>query len=87
MSLSELSRELGIPAKNIRRWKIEGIDRGARCGRKVVDLGMEITLRDWLKSKWINQIPVRNRDIKEAALRLTDKPNFKASKGWLSKFV
>lgn len=85
--LTDISKELGIPAKNIRRWKEEGINRKVGAGRRIKDIDMELNLRRWLIGEWnLGRYP-SCKEIKQMAKTLSTNIEFRASKGWLQKFV
>lgn len=85
--LTDISKELGIPAKNIRRWKEEGINRKVGAGRRIKDIDMELNLRRWLIGEWNSGRYPSCKEIKQMAKTLSTNIEFRASKGWLQKFV
>jgi hypothetical protein len=84
MSLGQLSRSRNIPAKNIRRWNQEGLDRKKGAGKKVRDPEMERKLRAWVVT---NNIGFNDKkQIRDMAIKSANDPTFSASKGWMQKF-
>lgn len=86
-SLAKVSNDLGIPAKNIKRWKANGIKRKTGAGRKRIDPEMEESLYAWLQENHTEGERVDREILRQVALMLTSKQEFLASKGWLVRFV
>ncbi len=51
MSITEISRTLGIPCKNIKRWATEGIFRKRGGGRRRTNPSLEEDVFRWLTSQ------------------------------------
>lgn len=82
------AKATGVPPKNLKRWLVSGPHR-KKGGRRTQDPDMERQLFTWIKGYFAsyNAFP-QSRRIKEKALELSRfKSNFKASKGWLEKFM
>lgn len=47
-SITEVSRNLGIPCKNIKRWATEGVDRKRGGGRKKTNPHLESEVYKWI---------------------------------------
>jgi hypothetical protein len=85
---------IGIQAKSIKRWVRDGVVRirggfASQGGRKVADPAMEAKLSKWLNLYFLdNGQKPSNKDIRRKAIDLSSNQNrFKASKGWLEKFI
>lgn len=87
ISLGRLSKELEIPAKNIRRWRDEGLERKKGPGKKIKDPEMERELKNWLDERERSNNPAKKSEIQDKAKELSRDPKFHASKGWLQKFL
>lgn len=83
-----VSKKLRIPAKNIKRWIASGAVR-KKGGRKTQDPKMESNLNNWIQGyiATYKKMP-SSREIKLKAMDFSSKAMpFKASKGWLEKFL
>jgi hypothetical protein len=87
MSITEISRSLGIPCKNIKRWATEGVFRKRGGGRRRTNPGLEEDVRRWLDSHYAFGDSIGIEVIQEYALSRSRDPNFKASRGWAIKFI
>ena len=87
MPVSQISKNFGIPIKNIKRWCEQGVDRKEGAGRKRLDPLME----DELYKRIIDLQPEGGKlsieEIREKALSLSTVPDFKASRGWVINFM
>lgn len=86
-SALEAAQKWDIPVKNIKRWMKNGPER-KKGGRKTQDPVMESNLADWIR-QYISSHKAMpsSRMIKDRALELSKFNDFKASKGWLEKFM
>ena len=87
VSLTRISKVMGIPCKNIKRWHDYGVDRKKGAGRKKTDPVMEENVCGWI---YRNHHPGEDLDpcqLQQVALHFSTDPNFKASKGWLGNFL
>lgn len=50
MSITEISRTLGIPCKNIKRWATDGIYRKRGGGRRRTNPGLEEEVYRWINN-------------------------------------
>lgn len=84
--ISQVSKEMGIPRKNIKRWVNFGVER-KKGGRKMQDPKMEAKLAAWVISyiKEHKEMP-KSHLIRSKSLEYSTNPEFKASKGWMEKF-
>lgn len=87
MTITEISRLIGIPCKNIKRWAVEGVDRKRGGGRRKTDPSMEDDIHDWLKRHHKMGDRISVEEIQEYALSKATDPTFKASRGWAIKFI
>lgn len=85
-SLSGVSRELGIPIKNIRRWSILGVEKRPKTGRKPADPEMEANLVRWIAGRRRDGREPSRGEVQAKAAELSNKADFKASKNWYDKF-
>lgn len=96
--IRKVSKEIQIPIKNVKRWlefgperkKGKGIKLKSGGGRKTLDPDMEDDLYDWClaESKRKEGKPLSRSTLKQAARKFSRFPgSFKASKGWLDKFI
>ena len=85
---AKAARALGIPSKNLKRWLLSGPIR-KKGGRKTQDPIMERRLMKWIEDYRSSHKKLPStREIKENARKFTScQINFKASKGWLEKFL
>lgn len=81
------AKETGFPTRNIKRWLKAGPSRKKGCGRKALDSNMEDDLFKWLneEQKRTGQLPSSSQ-IKKKAKKMSNVPDFKASKGWVENF-
>ena len=88
MTLREVTRIYDVSANNLIRWK-KGIERRAGAGRKVVDHDMEEKLINWLRGELARNggKKLTRKLIQKNAKKWSDNTQFKASKGWLERFV
>ena len=79
---------LSIPIKNLKRWIKNGPVR-RKGGRRTQDPQMERRLIEWIKNYLqTNKSYPLSKDIRDKAILFSDnKKLFKASKGWLEKFM
>lgn len=87
LSITEISRTLGIPCKNIKRWATEGIFRKRGGGRKRTNPGLEEEVYRWLNLHHPFGDNLHIEEIQEYALSRSRDPAFKASRGWAIKFI
>lgn len=88
--VEEVSKTFGVAVKNIKRWLKQGVQRIKGGGRKVLDRNLDTALSKWLiqvslKDK-VNVVTNKGR-VKKQARQLSTVSGFKASKGWLDKFL
>lgn len=86
-SVLQTCKDFNIPAKNLKRWMQQGPIR-RKGGRKTQDPEMEENLSCWIagyQDKYL-KTPT-SKMIKEKALQYSQVEGFKASKGWLEKFL
>jgi hypothetical protein len=76
-----ISREFGIPRRNLLRWKKNGCERKEGGGRPT-DLALEQLIHDKIKSQELTD----ERAIRNFAMEYSRTTSFKASKGWFVKF-
>ena len=92
------AREFKIHAKRIRDWykqkellkkmkKTRGRKRLAGGGRKMLDEGMEKAVFDWIGEMRASNLRVSRRMIKAKAKDTSTEEGFKASNGWLQRFM
>ena len=88
MTLREVARIYGVSTNNLIRWK-KGIERRAGAGRKIVDYEMEEKLIKWLRGELTKNRgkKLTRKLIQKNAKKWSDNTKFKASKGWLERFV
>ena len=87
MSITEISRYLGIPCKNIKRWATEGVSRKRGGGRRRTNPCMEEEIFRWINRNHDFGDTIHIEEIQDYALSRTNDPNFKASRGWAIKFI
>lgn len=87
LSITEISRNLGIPCKNIKRWATEGVFRKRGGGRRRTNPTLEDDVHRWIESNYEfgDNVPVEQ--IQQYALSRSRDPTFKASRGWAIKFI
>jgi hypothetical protein len=85
---TKAAKTLGIPSKNLKRWIVSGPVR-KKGGRKTQDPEMERRLMKWIEDyKMVYHKLPSTRDIKDNARAFSScRHLFKASKGWLEKFL
>jgi hypothetical protein len=81
----EVARRFNISVNNICRWK-KGTKRKVGAGRKVVNLGMEAKVIEYVKELTKSGKVFSRRQIQDKAKELSTDPTFKASKGWFERF-
>ena len=76
-----------VSVRNLKRWIREGIKQDSRR-KKIRDPKMEAELREWIQlyCKGNESFPSGSL-IRRKALLLSDDKDFKASLGWLQKFI
>ena len=85
--LRKVARDLKVPLKNLKRWVEVGAHRKKGGGRKTLDPDMEYELYQWCLSQLTDK-PLTRGLIKQRARNLSRfQGSFKASKGWLDKFI
>ena len=83
----EISRKLQIPCKNIKRWSQQGVERKKGGGRKRFSPETERSVAQYLKSNYKHGSEVSYQSIQNVAKRFSSDQSFKASRGWVVKFV
>jgi transposase-like protein len=86
-SVIEVSRRLRIPCKNIKRWSQYGVERKKGGGRKRFSPETERRVARKLKELYKEGSEVEYVKVQNIAINLSDDPTFKASRGWVVKFV
>jgi hypothetical protein len=78
----------GVSINNLTRWK-KNCERKAGAGRKVVNAELEGRLIAWIEReiKMNNGVNLSRRLIQQIAREWSGSISFKASKGWLERFV
>ena len=76
-----ISREFGIPRRNLLRWKKNGCERKEGGGRPT-DAALEQLIHDKIKRQELTD----ERTIRNFAIEYSRTSSFKASKGWFVKF-
>ena len=87
MSVTEVSKALGIPCKNIKRWSTEGVFRKRGGGRRRTHPGLEDLIDQWINKHHIPGDSISIEEIQRYALSKSHDPLFKASRGWAIKFI
>jgi hypothetical protein len=87
LSITEISRNLGIPCKNIKRWATEGVFRKRGGGRRRTNPSLEDDVYRWLDNNFDFGDSVPIEQIQQYALSRSRDPTFKASRGWAIKFI
>ena len=88
MSQRDVSRLLKVSIKNIKRWIESGAIRKKGGGRKTKDPEMEQELHNWINETCSKGVKLSKLQIKKKAIEISrHKQVFKASKGWLEKFL
>lgn len=87
MAITEISRLLKIPCKNIKRWATQGVCRKRGGGRKRTSPDMEEKVYDWVIGHFAEGEAVDIELMQEQALRVNNDDGFKASRGWALKFI
>ena len=85
-------KKYGITSKNLARWtkkykSQEGIERKKGGGRKSMYLKMEKVLKKWCLEKLKISPYIFKSDIIRKAKKLIPNEKFRASQGWLTKFL
>lgn len=83
----EASRCSGIPCKNIKRWATQGVLRKKGGGRRRYSPEMELSTYNWLCETYPRDSIVEMEKIQNYALGESDDESFKASRGWVLKFI
>lgn len=84
---AEAAEKFGVPVKNIKRWIKNGPVR-KKGGRKTQDPKMERELAQWVRKHLRDhRVMPKTKIIKEKAKEMSSHADFKASKGWLEKFL
>ncbi|UMM28459.1 hypothetical protein L5515_011294 [Caenorhabditis briggsae] len=99
-TVSNAAKKFGVDRKCVRRWihdveKIqEEIESGnseklrfSGAGRHLNDLGFDEKLKKWVDHQQKNKVTISRKTIKIQAGFLSKQPSFKASSGWLQKFI
>lgn len=87
VGITKVSQVFGIPCKNIKRWSQEGIERKCGAGRKRRNPAMEEKLNKWILQTYHVESCIPIEDIQRVALYFAKDPSFKASRGWVIKFI
>ena len=87
MSITEVSRTLNIPCKNIKRWATEGVFRKRGGGRRRTNPGLEDDVDRWINKHHRFGESISIEEIQEYALSRSTDSQFKASRGWAIKFI
>lgn len=87
MSLRDIVIMCNISKKSLKRWIHLGCSRKKGCGRKIRDKEMESKLKNWYILNRLNNMKITGTMLKKKALEFSSYQNFKASSGWLEKFV
>jgi transposase-like protein len=87
LPITEISRKLRIPCKNIKRWSTQGIFRRSGGGRRRSSPKMEDDISKWIRQQFTVGEEIEMDRIQEYALAITADRTFKASRGWVSKFL
>lgn len=87
LPITEISRMLDIPCKNIKRWATEGVCRKRGGGRRRSSPLMESEVRNWIRKEFAPHEIVEIERIQEYALAVNKDEGFKASRGWVLKFI
>jgi hypothetical protein len=87
LPVTEISRKLHIPCKNIKRWSTQGVSRKSGGGRKRSSPKMEQDIKKWILQQFAEGEIVELDRIREYALAISGDEAFKASRGWVCKFV
>jgi transposase-like protein len=87
LPVTEISRKLQIPCKNIKRWSTQGVYRKTGGGRKRSSPKMEQDIKKWMLQQFAEGEVVEVDRIREYALAISGDPAFKASRGWACKFI
>jgi hypothetical protein len=86
-NLSYVSRKYGISPNNLYRWK-KHCDRKVGAGRKVADQQMENMLVEWIVDELAKgRKNLTRKQIQMRAIGFSRDSSFKASKGWLERFI
>ncbi len=86
-TVTEISRTLNIPCKNIKRWSLEGIARKRGGGRSKMNPTLEEDVFRWIRTHYHEDEPLQIEDIQKYALSRSIDEHFRASKGWAMRFV
>lgn len=85
--ITDISRMLKIPCKNIKRWTAQGVYRKRGGGRKRSSPAMEDVVNKWVRQNFKIGEEVDLERVQEFALAVSGDPTFKASRGWVLKFL
>ena len=85
--ITDISRMLKIPCKNIKRWSAQGVYRKRGGGRKRSSPAMEDVVSKWISETFRPGQEVDLERVQEFALAVSGDPSFKASRGWVLKFL
>lgn len=78
----------GVNLKSLKRWAKFGIYKKKMSGRKIRDMEMEVKLASWFRRQnYSKNNPPNKKRIVKKALEYSKLESFKASKGWLDKFL
>jgi transposase-like protein len=87
LPITEISRKLLIPCKNIKRWSTQGVYRKRGGGRRRSSPHMEETVDRWIRQQYkVGEVVELDR-VQEYALAISGDEYFKASRGWALKFI
>jgi transposase-like protein len=87
VSITEISRLLKIPCKNIKRWSTQGVFRKRGGGRRRSSPIMEEKVCRWIREEFAIGEEIEIDRIQEYALSICGDCSFKASRGWVLKFI
>ena len=87
VAITEVSKRLGIPCKNIKRWATEGTGQRRGGGRRKNCPTVDNGVYQWLRERYPPGSEVEYVTIQHRALSISDDPNFKGSRGWAIKFA
>lgn len=87
LPITEISRKLRIPCKNIKRWSTQGISRKRGGGRRRSSPEMEEAVNRWILEQFAQGEEIELDRIQEYALAINGDQYFKASRGWVLKFI
>lgn len=83
----EISLELNIPMRNLRRWEERGVEVKAPIRRNRANEGVEARIVRELEKRYPLGDRLSMKHIRETAKAVNPSSDFKASVGWASGFV